>query len=145
MQLARRGLWSGSVRWIILISMMAIFWYPQNVFAADKVLTDADKGGTIHLKTGESFELRLNSIPYTGYMWYVRKESTPLLKLAHQSQADLPDSDEPGGPLVGKPVYQVFKFEGKHYGQGVLLLHYVRSWEPPTPDDRQFDLHIVID
>jgi len=133
------------VRWILLFLTMAVLCHPQTVSAADRVLTDADKGGTLHLKAGESFELRLKSNPSTGYMWYVRKDSTPVVKLAHQSQVDLPDSDEPGGPLVGKPVFQVFKFEGKHYGQGDLLLHYVRSWEPATPEDKQFDLHIVIE
>jgi inhibitor of cysteine peptidase len=117
----------------------------QRVAAADKVVTDADKGGIIHLKTGESFELRLKSNPSTGYMWYVEKESTPLLKLVHQSQAEISESGEPGEPLVGRPVYQVFKFEGKHYGQGVLRLHYVRSWEPATPDDEQFDLHVKVE
>jgi predicted secreted protein len=139
MQLARRSLRGDSIRWIVLVSTIAVFWHPQTASAADKVITDADKGGTIHLKTGESFELRLGSNPSTGYMWYLKKESTPLVKLAHQSQTE---ATEPG---VGRPVFQVFRFEAKRPGEGVLLMHYVRSWEPPTPEDEQFDLHIVVE
>jgi inhibitor of cysteine peptidase len=108
-------------------------------FAATKVVTDADKGREIDLKIGDSLELRLPSNPSTGYMWYLQAKSTTLLKLTHQSQTE---ATEPG---VGRPVVQVFKFEPKRPGQGVLLMHYVRSWEPPTPDDEQFDLRVTVE
>ncbi len=104
-----------------------------------KVIKDADKGGHIHLKVGESFELRLQSNPSTGYMWYVEKGTTPPLKLVRQSQTD------PTKPGVGRPIFQIFTFEAKRPGEGVLLLHYVRSWEPPAPGDQQFDLHVSIE
>jgi predicted secreted protein len=113
--------------------------FPRLACAADRVVTDADKGGTIHLKIGEAFELRLGANPSTGYMWYLEKDSTPLVKLVHQTQTE---ATEPG---VGRPVFQVFKFEAKHFGEGVLRMHYVRSWEPPTPEDEKFDLRVVVE
>ncbi len=129
-----------SARWLFLFALLAMVCCPRSVFAADKVITDADKGRTIHLKVGETFELRLGANPSTGYMWYLEKESTPLLKLVHQTQTE---ATEPG---VGRPVFQVFKFEAKQrYGEGVLHMHYVRSWEPPAPEDEQFDLHVVVE
>ncbi len=72
-------------------------------------------------------------------MWYLEKESTPLLKLARQSQTD---ATEPG---EGRPVVQVFQFEPRLSGEGVLRLHYVRSWERPKPDDERFEIHVVIE
>jgi predicted secreted protein len=72
-------------------------------------------------------------------MWYVEKESTPLLKLHHQSQT------EPTEGGVGRPIFQVFTFEARHAGNGVLRLHYVRSWEKPAPDDEKFDIRVVIE
>jgi predicted secreted protein len=72
-------------------------------------------------------------------MWYVEKESTPLVKLIHQSQTD---ATEPG---AGRPVFQVFRFQAKRFGDGVLLMHYVRSWEKPTPDDEKFNLRALIE
>jgi len=119
--------------------LLAFICRSEIAFAATKVVTDADKGGQVRLKLGDKLELRLPSNPSTGYMWYVEKGSTPLLKLARQSQTE---HTEPG---VGRPVFQVFKFEPKRGGEGVLLLHYVRSWLPPTPEDEKFNVRIVVE
>jgi predicted secreted protein len=108
------------------------------VSAATQVMTDADKGATVHLKVGDVLELRLKSNPTTGYMWYVHKDSTRLVKLTGQSQTE---ATEPG---VGRPIFQVFEFQARDTGEGVLLLHYVRSWEPPSADEERFDLHMSI-
>jgi len=103
------------------------------------VVTEADKGGDVHLKTGDQLEVRLKSNPSTGYMWYVHLKSTPLLKLVRQSETE---ATEPG---VGRPIVQVFTFEARRSGEGILLLHYVRSWEKPASDEEQFNLHVVIE
>ena len=129
----------GSVRWLFFLALMAIVCSAQTAFAATKVITDADKGGVVRMKVADRLELRLKSNPSTGYMWYVKKESTPLLKLVHQSQTDATEPD------VGRPVFQVFQFEPRRAGEGVLRLHYVRSWEPPSPDEEQFEIHMVIE
>lgn len=135
--------WGGSGRWLLVL--VAIFFSAQTAQAATKVITDADKGGVVHIKVSDQLELRLKSNPTTGYMWYVEKESTPLLKLHHQSQTEIPvPVEEPPG-LVGRPVFQVFTFEPRHIGTGELKLHYVRSWEPPTPEDEQFEIRVVIE
>ena len=139
MQLDRSLRRLGSVRWLFLCMLLAIAFLPQIASAATKVVTDADKGGTIHLKTGELFELRLRSNPTTGYAWYIQPKSTSLLKLVGQSETEATD------PGAGRPIFQIFKFEAKRPDDGVLLLHYVRSWEKPTPDDEQFDLHVSIE
>ena len=134
-----------TVRWFVLMMLMTIACSAQAALAATKVITDADKGGVVHMKLVDQLELRLKSNPSTGDMWYVEKESTPLLKLHHQSQTEVPvpAEDKPG--LVGQPVFQVFTFESRRAGEGVLRLHYVRSWEKPTPDDEKFDIRVVIE
>jgi len=132
-----------AVRWLMALAAIACF--AQTALAATKVITDADKGGVVHMKVADQLELRLKSNPTTGYMWYVEKDSTPLLKLHHQSQTEIPvPVEEPPG-LVGRPVFQVFTFEPRHIGTGELKLHYVRSWEPPTPEDEQFEIRVVIE
>ncbi len=128
-----------SGRWNFLFMLLATVCIAQMAFAATKVITDADKGGTVHLKAGDTLELRLKSNPTTGYMWYVHKNSTPLLKLSGQSQT------EPTEPGVGRPIFQIFEFQAKHPGDGVLLLHYVRSWEKPAPDEEQFQIHVLVE
>jgi len=128
-----------SGRWLFLIALVTIACSAEAALAATKVITDADKGGVVHMRFVDRLELRLKSNPSTGYMWYVEKESTPLLKLHHQSQT------EPTEPGVGRPIFQVFTFEARHMGDGVLRLHYVRSWEKPTPDDEKFNIRVVIE
>ena len=88
---------------------------------------------------GDVLEVRLSSNPTTGFDWYVHKQSTALLKLSSQSQTD---ATQPG---VGRPIVQIFKFEPSGTGAGVLLLHYVRSWEKPDPNEEQFSLHVTIE
>ncbi len=127
------------VRLYFLFVLLAAALFSQTAFAATQVVTDSDKGSTIHLKTGDTLEVRMSANPTTGFMWYLKKESTRLLKLTGQTQTE---ATEPG---VGRPVFQVFEFLAKQPGDGVLLLHYVRSWDPPLPDEQQFQVHVVVE
>jgi inhibitor of cysteine peptidase len=141
----RNHRWTESVRWIFLLVMVTIACFSQAALAATKVITDADKGSVVHIKFVDRLELRLKANPSTGYMWYIEKESTPLLKLVHQTQTEVPVPVEEKPGLVGQPVFQVFTFEPRHAGDGALRLHYVRSWEKPTPDDERFEIRVVIE
>lgn len=131
--------WTHSSRYFLLVALLTAAFYPQSARAETKVITDADKGSEVQLKAGDTLEVRLKSNPTTGYMWYIRKESTPVLKLVHQTQT------EPTEPGVGRPVVQVFTFEPSRAGDGVLVLHYVRSWEKPDPGEERFTVHVVIE
>jgi len=134
-----------SVRWLALLALAAIACFAQTAFAATKVITDADKGGVVRIKFLDRLEVRLSANPTTGFMWYIEKESTPLLKLVHQTQTEAPEPGAGQPVMVGRPVFQVFTFEPKHAGEGVLRLHYVRSWEKPTPDDERFEIRVVVE
>jgi predicted secreted protein len=111
---------------------------PVAASAATKIVTDADKGLAVQLKSGDVLEVRLSSNPTTGYDWYVHPQSTKLPKLTGQSQTD-------AAPGEGRPIVQIFKFEPKGKGTGTLLLHYVRSWEKPDPNEEQFSLQVTIE
>lgn len=145
MQPQRSWRYHRSVRLFFLFVLLAAILYSQAAFAATKVITDADKGGTVHLRAGDTLELRLNSNPTTGFMWYLKKESTRLLKLTGQSETNPPEPAAGQPVKVGQPIFQVFEFLAKQPGDGVLLLHYVRSWDPPAPDEQQFQIHVVVE
>jgi inhibitor of cysteine peptidase len=125
--------------WLFPVTLLLFVLCTPSAFAATKVVTDSDKGGTVEIKMGDTLEVRLNSNPTTGYEWYVHKQSTTLLKLASQSQT------QPTQPGVGRPIVQIFNFAPKAKGTGVLLLHYVRSWENADPNEEQFNLHVRIE
>jgi inhibitor of cysteine peptidase len=130
---------------LFLFVFLAATLFSQAAFAATKTITDADKGGTVHLKAGDTLELRLSSNPTTGFMWYIKKGSTSLLKLASQTETKPPEPVAGQPAKVGQPIFQVFEFLAKQPGDGVLLLHYVRSWEAPSPDEQQFQIHVVVE
>ena len=125
-------------QWLLPFVLLAFFCPARMVLAAVRVITDADKGATVQLNSGEKLEVRLKSNPTTGYLWSVLPESTPLLKLTGKSET------EPVESGVGRPIVQIFKFKAARPGDGVLLLHYVRSWEKPAADEERFDLHVSI-
>jgi inhibitor of cysteine peptidase len=125
--------------WLLPVALL-LACCASSASAATKTVTDKDKGAQISLKTGDTLEVRLEANPTTGYMWYLEPQSTPILKLTGQTQTEPPQNG-----MVGQPVFQIFKFQPRSSGSGVLLMHYVRSWEKPKPDDKQFDLHVTIE
>jgi len=130
---------SAANSWLLLAGLVLLAICPVMARAATRVVTDADKGGSVAIKMGDVLEVRLSANPTTGYMWYLQKQSTALLKLTGQTQTQ---ATQPG---VGRPVVQIFEFAPKAQGTGVLLLHYVRSWMNPDPDEEQFTLHVTIE
>jgi inhibitor of cysteine peptidase len=123
---------------LLLVALLALACRTHTARAESRVITDADKGALVQLKTGDILEVHLKSNPTTGYTWYVHPKSTPLLKLIGQAQTQAPQ------PGVGRPIFQIFRFQAVSAGNGVLLLHYVRSWEKPVPAEEEFDLHVSI-
>ena len=137
MQAARsRRQWTAA-QWLLPITVFTLG--SLTAFAATKVVTDKDNGGKVQLKTGDVLEVQLTSNPTTGYEWSVMPQSTPLLKLTSSSQT------KPSQSGVGRPITQMFKFQAAGKGSGVLLLHYVRSWEKPAADEQQFKLNVTIE
>ena len=133
------------IRWLFLLVLLAVVCPAQTAFAATRVVTDADKGGDIQIKAGDTLEVRLSSNPSTGYMWYVHPKSTTLLRLTGQSQTEPPEPGEGQPMVVGQPIVQIFTFQSRRKGDGILLLRYVRSWEKPVLGETQFTLHVVIE
>jgi inhibitor of cysteine peptidase len=139
MQSERQCRWLVSARRLALLALVAAVFPPHAGFAATRMISGADNGGEVHLKTGATLELRLKSNPSTGYMWQVEPGSTPLLKLVRQSQTKAAELG------VGRPIVQIFLFKAVRSGDGVLQLHYVRSWEKSAPDEERFEIHVFIE
>jgi predicted secreted protein len=139
MHVARMHRKSSAHSWFLVAFIFLVAFCPAKVRAATKTVTDADNGKTVQIKAGDVLEVRLGSNPSTGYAWYLQKQSTTLLKLSGQSQTQ---STQPG---VGRPIVQIFDFAPAGKGTGVLMLHYVRSWEPPDPNEQQYTLNVTIE
>lgn len=139
MQVAQIHQKSTALSWLLLAALILLTFCPIMAHAATRVVTDADKGGTVTIRMGDELEVRLSANPSTGYAWYLQKQSTALLKLTSQSQTQ---AAQPG---LGRPVVQIFDFAPTSKGTGVLMLHYVRSWMNPDPNEEQFHLQVTIE
>src|SRR5208337_3461771 len=113
MQLVRSWRSYRSVRLCLPLVLLSAALFSQPVRAATQTITDADKGSTVHLKAGDRLEVRLKSNPTTGFMWYLKKESTRLLKLTGQSETKPPEPADGQPVVVGQPIVQVFEFLAK--------------------------------
>jgi len=119
--------------------LVAMFVFTQSAAAASTTISDADKGKSITLHTGDELVVQLKSNPSTGYEWGVEDKSTALLKLTGQSRVAPPNNG-----MVGSPGQQIFHFATVKKGAGTLRLHYVRAWEKPSASDTEFTVRVVI-
>jgi len=124
---------------LFLITLFAIACVPRMAHAETKVATDSDKGNDIQVKVGDVLEVRLNANPAAGFKWYVHPKSTALLRLSGETQT-------PGAePAADRPQVQVFTFEIKKKGDGILLMRYAPAKEKPQLGEEQYSLHVIID
>ena len=133
--------WPRLVWWPQALTATALLlcaFHSPSAAATTRVITVADKGSEVQVAVGDKLEVRLKSNPSTGFMWYVHRDSTRLVKLTGQ-QTTAPEAQMPGSP-----TFQIFRFLAQSPGKGVLLLHYVRSWESPAPDETRFALKVKI-
>ena len=124
---------------LFLIALFAIACLTLTANAETKVATDADKGSDIQVKVGDVLEVRLNANPSTGFKWYVHPKSTALLRLTGETQSAGAE------PASDRPKVQVFTFEIKRKGDGILLMRYAPPKEKPQLGEEQYTLHVVID
>jgi predicted secreted protein len=128
-----------SVCRLFLIALFTIVCLSPKANAETKVVTDSDKGSDIQVKVGDVLEVRLNANPAAGYKWYVHPKSTALLRLTNETQTAGPE------PASDRPQVQVFTFEIKKKGDGILLMRYAPAKEKPQLGEEQYSLHVVIE
>jgi len=92
-------------------------------------LTDANNGGQVTVKVGQTINLQLDANPSTGFGWEVSQLDTMLL-------ADLPA--EAGG-------WEYFHFTMQQKGETTLKLIYHRSWEKGVEPAKTFEVKIQIE
>jgi predicted secreted protein len=88
-------------------------------------VSEKDNGGTFELRTGEILTVRLESIPGTGYSWYIEKNDNKLMELMGEHTHEVPK----GTTVVGGMEYEVFRLRALASGTNGLKLSYKRIWE----------------
>ncbi|MBY0448079.1 MAG: protease inhibitor I42 family protein [Hyphomonadaceae bacterium] len=104
-------------------------------------LLAADTGKTIRTAVGESFRIKLETIPTAGYIWRLDGELPGFLEqVSEDTLPTTPEQLEPG--FVGGNHWMVFSYRVVQPGAATLTLIEGRPWEKGAPPSNTFKLRI---
>ena len=92
------------------------------------VLTEQDKNKTLNISVGDSFVIRLNENPTTGYVWAMNGQTELLVLRSSDYVTDAPPNQH-GEVLVGGGGKRSFTFVAQKSGMATLKLKHWRPWE----------------
>jgi inhibitor of cysteine peptidase len=133
---------------VVLTTFLILAMIPMSVCATPhvmdnhKTITEADNGNTIYVKEGQTFILKLNENPSTGYSWELSlSKGLGLLSDKYYS----PESSKNSGKLViGASGYHSWEIKAVDKGSQQINGIYKRSWEPETGEEQTFKLNVVV-
>ena len=108
----------------------------------DVQLTDANNGGQVTVKVGQTINLRLEANPSTGFGWEVSQVDTKLL--AQEGDKNYAPASQ-NKPVAGGGGWEVFRFAVQQKGETTLKLIYHRSWEKGVEPAKTFEVKIQIE
>jgi len=101
------------------------------------VFTEDNNGSTVELVTGDTFKVKLNENPTTGYQWIL--ETTDGLEI--MSNNSLP----PAPGLVGAGSIHEWDIKATASGTQQVTGVYSRSWENLTGSEQRFILTVEVE
>jgi inhibitor of cysteine peptidase len=101
------------------------------------VFTEDNNGSTVELATGDTFQIKLNENPTTGYQWTL--ETTDGLEI--MSDNFLP----PATGLVGAGGIHEWDIKATASGTQQVTGVYSRSWETLTDSEQRFVLTVEVE
>jgi inhibitor of cysteine peptidase len=112
---------------------------PEAAKTPEKALSEKDDHTKVTFKKGQSFALRLETVPGAGFTWLVTKRRPVFIELVSEATENPPPSS------VGGPVHKTFRFKTLAVGTTPLELVYRRPWEKETPPAKTFSLEVLIE
>lgn len=114
---------------------------PDSMPPRQQVITETGNGTNITLEKGETFYLRLQENPTTGYSW------EPNLSQGLSFVSDKyypPETEEGEHPLVGAGGVHVWEIKADTEGSQKVTAVYRRSWENETGTEEKFLLDVEV-
>lgn len=102
------------------------------------VFTEYNNGSTVELETGDTFQIKLNENPTTGYQWTV--ETTGGLEIMSDNYTS---SAGPG--LVGAGGIHEWDIKATASGTQQVTAVYSRPWENLTGSEQRFVLTVQVE
>jgi inhibitor of cysteine peptidase len=108
--------------------------------AAAPVYTKSDQGSPITVSVGDTFSVKLEGNPTTGYAWEALPDAAGLL-----SQVGEPDYDSSDEALLGSGGMYTFTFKAEKAGETTLEIIYHRSFETGVDPIDSFKVTIIVE
>lgn len=107
------------------------------------VLTDADHNKTVEVAAGQTVLIRLQGNPTTGYAWSVVGSGDAADFSNDQLSVHRTYQQDSAPPMMcGVGGHYEFTVSPKAKGTHPLHLVYSRSFQPESPDNKNFTVHI---
>ena len=91
----------------------------------------------VQAKPGETFDVRLEGIPTSGYTWELDPRGLP-----EEVEFVAAETVPPQGQVAGGPAVQVFRFRAARPGDALLRFRYRRRWETEPLRETQVSVTI---
>ncbi|MDZ4759544.1 MAG: protease inhibitor I42 family protein [Alphaproteobacteria bacterium] len=106
-------------------------------------VTEADAGGLIDLKVGDTFSVSLSGVPTAGYVWAPQTLPSIVEKTAETGGPTSSDQLQPG--FAGGNHWEVTVFKAVSTGEAELVMAQRRPWEDAAePDAATFRVRLRI-
>jgi predicted secreted protein len=103
------------------------------------LLTKADNGKQVHLRTGDMIEIELSGPGATGYSWYLDELPAGITVISQITQADR----EKG--RVGGPVSYIWRLRADKPGTSEVRVLYYRTWEGKEKTIDRFFVTLLVE
>ena len=105
-------------------------------------LGDGDNGGTIHVRPGDTVQIKLRSNPTTGYSWALTGKLDEKVLKSNGNEYKV--NDHPEG-MVGVGGNDTWTFQALAAGKTEIVLGYARPWEKDKEPAKTFKTTVVVD
>jgi inhibitor of cysteine peptidase len=128
-----------TTNFMFVFLLAALIFFSAGCGSKESTLTGADNGKAITVNTGETFLVKLEGNPSTGYTWETQDLDTTILEQVGEAafESSNPSPVGAGGTLT-------LTFKALKPGVTTLTLFYHRSWEADVPPAETFTLQVTV-
>ena len=124
-----------------IISIILILTFTACSISNKTAFTQKDNNASVNFKTGERFQVRLESNQTTGYGWKLSEKTDIGIITTISSTYETSSNDK---DIAGAGGFETFTFQAVKPGQTKLILEYVRSWEEEVEPVETYTLEITV-
>jgi inhibitor of cysteine peptidase len=124
---------------ILSIALAAIILSTMGCSAGGAALTANDNGRKVAVNTGDTFTIKLDGNPSTGYTWEAKDLEASILE-----QVGDPKFESSNPALVGSGGNLTLTFKALKAGTTTLTLVYHRPWETDVAPIETFTVTVTV-